>query len=395
MTHQYEFQVVVVGAGVVGMSTALGLAKSGIKTLLIEKRPMQYKTLSEDIDARVYALNHKSKNGFERLGVWNKIRERCTPVQAIEVWEKHDAGKLKFDGHGFALPDISFIVEHQVIQQALLLSLSECQALSFQSGIDIEVLNKQQAGWQIVLSDGSTYKADVLLAADGAHSWVRSHLGYEYAPETFGQDAIVATVTSECSHDFIARQKFSTTGPLAFLPLFNERQCSIVWSQQKAIADELMALPEDAFCDRLCSESPPELGKLVACSKRYSFPLMTHHCPTYIGEAFAMLGDVIHTVHPLAGQGLNLGLADAALMTDILTQAHRDSRQLGTHIQLRRYERMRKGDNARMIQLMKWFHYGFTSSQPWLANIRQHALLTVNKHPLLKHFFIEKAMQRP
>jgi 2-octaprenylphenol hydroxylase len=256
---------------------------------------------------------------------------------------------------------------------------------------DIADVSVDNQGAQVRLADGRQLRARLIVAADGADSGVRASLNIGVRSLDMRQQAVVSTVRTERAHEGTARQKFLSTGPLAFLPLPEPHTSSIVWSADNVRAEALLRLDDDAFRTALASAFGDSLGTIEAVGVRAAFPLALAHADRYVLDRVALIGDAAHTVHPLAGQGVNLGFLDAAALAEVLLDAARERRDIGAYHVLRRYERWRKGDNLAMMAVTGGFRFLFGNDWPPLAGLRNLGLSVTNRIEPLKSSIMRRA----
>jgi 2-octaprenylphenol hydroxylase len=283
------------------------------------------------------------------------------------------------------------LVENRVTVAALWDKLDTLPSATCITPATVVDMQLNDAGRQLYLDDGRIFEADVVIAADGRDSLLRSMAGIEVTGWEYRQDGLVATVTTEMSHQFTAWQRFLDEGPLAFLPLKNG-QCSIVWTLRSETSKNHLALTDEDFLRVLEQASGGILGKMLEVGPRAAFPLRFQYANRYIDQRFALCGDAAHAMHPLAGQGVNAGLLDAAAIAELIIQTRQDKRPLSSARFLRRYERWRKGDNLLMMSSMDVLNktYGI-SSQP-LISLRSAGMNLVNNTTMIKAFFNHYAM---
>jgi 2-octaprenylphenol hydroxylase len=347
--------VVIAGAGVIGLAVAALLATGRcadrLRVLVLEARPLP-RFNPADVDPRVYALSRASQRLLERVGVWPRIASlRASPYRRMRVWEGDDAfasSALDFDAADIGEPDLGHIVEDNLLRTVLAERLAGAANVDINVGTGVAALRVEPAQIAVDLGSGGSARGAVLLAADGSDSAVRKLLDLPVAEHAYGQTAVVTHVTSTSSHRETAWQRFLPGGPLALLPL-NDGRSSVVWSLPTGDAERLLAASETEFLAELAVASAGVLGDLTACSARVAFPLRALHALRYTAPRAALIGDAAHTVHPLAGQGMNLGLLDAAAVAAVLEDALLAGEDLGDLKVLRRYERQRKGDNLAML----------------------------------------------
>jgi 2-octaprenylphenol hydroxylase len=404
-----EYDVVVAGAGVVGAAFAAllatkQLASSGqgkkLRIAVLEARPFVMSDLSESFDPRVVALTARSRKLLEDVGAWEQIADRrVCPYQRMEVWEADGTGHIEFDCAEVRQPSLGHIVENALIVEALWQRLDELENVELlcpATMVGLERHSDQEAGVTLSLADGSVITAKLLAAADGAQSKVRELCGLQLRQWEYGHHAIVTTVTTEKNHDFTARQRFLPEGPLAFLPLRTEagdcHQCSIVWSQQADVAESLMALDDEAFCQALARAGENCLGYIVAVDKRYKIPLKQRHAVDYVVPGVALMGDAAHTIHPLAGQGVNLGFQDVIVLAEEVERAVGRGLSPGDMWALGRYQRRRKPHNLGTMAVMEGFKRIFEEQPLPVRLLRNDGMRAVNRLGPIKNLIVRQAM---
>ena len=388
--------VLVVGGGLIGAATALALAQSGLRVRMLEAGSAPQTVASSRAEtARVSAISPASFNLLNHLGVWSRVDPaRVLPYQAMQVWEGDaPASGMHFTASESGVSALGYFLENETLRAALWQALVEA---GVQVETDVTLVRVMvRAACVDAASVTQRYRARLLAVTDGAESSVRSMLGIDVQREAYGHDALVTTVQTEHAHQDTAWQRFLPSGPLAFLPLADGR-CSIVWSQSPEQAAEHVALDDAAFCAALSSalgETP--LGPVISATPRITFPLQKRQAEHYVRPRVALLGDAAHTLHPLAGQGVNLGFQDVAALAAILGCAGEGtSKQTdpGDFAGLRRYERARRGDNLLMQAGMAGLKSLFEQEQAPLRTLRRWGLAAVGKSALLKRQFALQAM---
>lgn len=384
------FDACIVGGGIIGLSAALGMAQRGFQIALIDHGSLTVTT--DQANPRVFAINGASKNLLSALGVWPLLLEtsgesRVSSYQHMTIWDAASQGRIEFDARMIAQNTLGFIVEESVIRAALLQVLASMDHVTFFSNQTITTLRK--TGNLIELaSDKAQWTARFLLAADGAHSPCRSLLKVPIISRPYSQHAVVATVTTELPHQKTAYQVFNSEGPLAFLPLTAPHQCSIVWSMTPELAQELVAVTDDVFNQKLTAAFAGKLGEVRVISPRHQFPLVMRHVQQYADENWVLLGDAAHTIHPLAGLGLNLGLED---VSDWLKLLDNNPGSLPQKRHLAAYQRQRKHAVWQVILLMQGLKSLFESSWLPIRLLRGVGLQCCDRSSLLKRFFIDFA----
>ncbi|MEE2764290.1 MAG: UbiH/UbiF/VisC/COQ6 family ubiquinone biosynthesis hydroxylase [Pseudomonadota bacterium] len=406
MTEPRVFQILVVGGGMVGAALALGLSRQGWQVGLVEagnRAALQQAPAPahgvDDFEARVSALSVASQQLLEALEVWSQVLAgRHCPYQQMVVWDGDGTGRIQFDAAELQAPALGTIVENRNLVRALFLALDASP---------VEVLDGVQVtGWWqdgerrgIELADGGRIGAELVVAADGANSRLRQWVGLPTREWDYDQQAIVCTVQTSQSHDFTAWQRFSPTGPLAFLPLLPESGaehfCSIVWSQDTAEARRLMALDEAAFSAELGAAIEQQLGPVRSVSGRTVFPLRQRHAKDYVAPGFALIGDAAHAIHPLAGQGANLGFSDVRALLDELQRARASALSPAEPLVLERYQRRRKAENLAMMAAMDGFKHLFGRDELPVRWLRNTGLRWLNGLGPIKHRIAAEAMGLP
>ena len=383
-----HYDVIIVGAGMVGTTLAVALStEQNLNIALIEPFELKTMTDSDPADIRVSAISQASEQLLKNLNIWSHlISSRLSPFTDMTVWETQ-ASKIHFDSADVGEPHLGHLIENRHIQQA---SLSECRQ---KSNVTFLCPDKpvSKEGNALTLDSGKVVTADLIVAADGAQSPLRDWTGIESKGWDYEQHGLVCTVTTEQPHLQTARQRFLSEGPLAFLPLADPHQCSIVWTNSIKEAERLKQLTDDEFKDTLAEALEHQLGEITNVGPRASFPLKCRHASHYVEQGFALVGDAAHTIHPLAGQGVNIGFLDAATLAEIVINAQQKGRQIGSHHTLAKYQRQRKGDNLAIQLAMDAFKRVFGSDNPAVHIARQSGFKFVNNSELLKRCFMQQA----
>ena len=377
--------VLIVGGGIVGLSAAIAMQQRGFSVMLLDAGLLTMDKSSQN--SRVYALNQASQNLLQKLGVWNLMdKDRLSPYHHMHVWDAVNNSHIDFDTRMIGALQLGFIIEESVIKSALLQKaaalniklISACKVSGVEHGID-----------KISVTDGmNAWSARLLIVADGAQSPLRQLLKVPMTTWSYQQLAIVATVKTEKPHNRTAYQVFNQDGPLAFLPMADLHECSIVWSTSPERAKHLMALSDDAFQAELSETFTSKLGCTTLLSMRTQFPLHMRHTKQYSGQRWLLMGDAAHTIHPLAGLGLNIGLVDLSIWLDFLSD---DPRCIGASRNLNRYQRQRKHALWQTIAFMQGLHVLFSSSLAPVSALRGFGLKVCNQLLPLKRLLIEHA----
>lgn len=382
-------QIIIVGAGMVGLICALSLAQKNYRVTLVEAKPLAFQ--ADEKNPRVSAINCASLEMLKNTGIFERIAEpHRSPLLKMEVWDDKGGGQIQFDSADLNLPELGFIIHNQAILRAAWELIKRNENITFINQAPIKI---QREASQIILefSEDHTISGELLIGADGSNSWVRENAGIEAEISPYEQSGIVAIIETELAHRNCAFQNFLSTGPLGALPLSHPQQLSIVWSADTEYANQLLSMEVEAFNAALQSALGNKLGAAKLISDRQEFPLKALHAKKYCEERLVLIGDAAHTIHPLAGQGVNLGLMDAIVLIDNLDEALKKHREIGAFRVLRAYERARKLDNCAMLASMSGFKMLFGNQNSWLIQLRSLGFNAVNKCGPLKKFFMRKA----
>ena len=399
---QNQYDIIVVGAGMVGAAMACLLAKQSrdyqtgpLQIALVEARPTP-EFNPHQFDPRVAAITEKSRQLLVRCGVWDGVAaKRASPYEAMEVWDAEGTGRIQFNCHDIHQPSLGHIVENAVLVESLMTEIAELDNIDLHCPAVIADYQNDKQGISIQLEDGTPLSANLLLAADGANSAIRQHFDFETVEWDYGHQAIVSTITTEQANQKIARQRFMPTGPLALLPLNNEgdlQHCSIVWSQETSEAERLMGLDEDQFCAELSLASEYCLGQVLRVDKRFAIPLRQRHAKDYVMHRLALIGDSAHSIHPLAGQGVNLGFADVLVLAEEIDRAVNRGLDLGDLSVLKRYQRRRKPENLAAMAAMEGFKRLFAAQPLAVRLLRNMGMSRLNQVAMVKNQLIKLAM---
>lgn len=401
MTPQ-RFDIVIVGAGLAGSALAAALGASPLRVALLEMQPLSLDWPQGDdstagFDTRVSALTAASREWLEQLGAWQAVAQRrLSPYRHMHVWDGEGTGAIDFDAAEVNQPALGYIVENRLLQTSLLHCVSRQHNVQVFSPIRVTGFARTDAGIVVSFEDGRQLLASLLVAADGANSRVRDWAGFDMREWDYGHNAIVATVATELPHEGTAWQVFRREGPLAFLPLRTadggQHLSSIVWSTVPDEAAGLMQKNDEDFRQALGAAFESRLGAITGVSRRQSFPLRARHARRYTQPNIALIGDAAHTIHPLAGQGINLGLLDAQVLAEELLRAQRRGLPADDESALARYQRRRKGDNLLMLGLMEGFKRLFASTDLPVRWLRNAGLRQVDRFAPAKRLLIRQAM---
>ncbi|MET0581555.1 MAG: UbiH/UbiF family hydroxylase [Pseudoxanthomonas sp.] len=392
--NRRRLDVAIVGGGVVGAACALSLAKLGLEVALVEGRePARWSAQSPDL--RVYAFAPDNASLLEGLGVWDPVRSaRAQAYRRMRVWDASGGGELSFDADLLGRDQLGWIVENSLLVDRLWAALPaagvrvHCPARVESMEPDGDAV--AAGGIRLRLEDGSRLDARIAIAADGADSTLRKLAGLEVSSHDYRQRGVVAFVETERPHDSTAWQRFLPGGPLAFLPFVDGRS-SIVWTLANEEADRVLALEEEAFNRELTDAFEARLGQVRLASPRAAFPLRRQLADDYVSGRVLLMGDAAHVVHPLAGQGVNLGLRDVARLRDAIADAQSRRVDWSSQHRLSRWARQCRSENAAAAYAFDGINRVFSNDEMHTTLLRGFALGLAGKVPPLANLFWRKA----
>ncbi|WP_318356403.1 FAD-dependent 2-octaprenylphenol hydroxylase [Enterobacter sp.] len=385
--------VAIVGGGMVGLAVACGLQGSGLRVAVLEQNAPVALADNAPPELRVSAINAASEKLLTRLGVWSEIvAHRASCYHGMEVWDKDSFGRITFNDESMGYSHLGHIIENAVVHQALWQKAQQCTDVTLITPAEL-----QQVAWGeneafLTLKDASMITARLVVGADGANSWLRDKADIPLTFWDYHHHALVATIRTSEPHNAVARQVFHGDGILAFLPLSDPHLCSIVWSLSPHQAKAMQGADDATFNQALCVAFDNALGLCQVESERQVFPLTGRYARQFAAHRLALVGDAAHTIHPLAGQGVNLGFMDAAELINELRRLHREGKDIGQHLYLRRYERSRKHSAALMLAGMQGFRELFAGQNPAKKLLRDVGLKLADTLPGVKTGLIRQAM---
>jgi len=392
MSHDNHYDVLIVGGGIVGLTLACALGGSRLQVAVVDARGPADIRPGDDYELRVSAISRASQQVFINLQAWQGMRaRRISPFEHMHVWDATGSGEIHFDAAELGVDVLGHIIENEVTRAALLERLQQFDNVHWLCPAEVAEIQYQQPHSQLTLADGRSLTARLLVGADGASSQVREASGIHMDQVPYRQQGVVCVVKSAKHHGYTAWQRFLPSGPLAFLPLA-DGSCSIVWSASDEEAQRLLQLDEQDFSRELEQAFEYKLGQVESVGPRAAFPLVRRHADAYVKAGLALIGDAAHTIHPLAGQGANLGILDAASLAQVILQADSRKQDFASYSSLRKFERWRRGENTLMMYSMSGFKNLFSNDRIGLSVLRNFGLNLVNGLGPVKHKFMRHAM---
>jgi len=387
-----EYDVIILGGGLVGLTAALLLARHNLLIAVIETHHSSVE-MESAYDIRCSAISRASQRIFETIDVWESIAQcRLSAYQRMYVWDEWGHGAIDFDAACVSEPNLGHIIENRVMLKALWHRAAADPLITvFSPANPVSYLRESERVF-LELGDHRRLTARLLVGADGAESWLRAVGQFPLMNWDYNQQAIVATVHTTLPHEKTAWQRFLKEGPLAFLPLKEPNVCSIVWCMSPEYAQERLALPIEHFCEEVAFAFDYRLGKITDAQGRVSFPLSMKYVKRFVDERLVLIGDAAHVIHPLAGQGVNMGLRDAAVLAEVVSEGQNADYDIGHRQFLRRYERARKGGTLGMLAGVEFLRQFFGLNYPAAGCVRHFALTAIDKIPFIKQKIIRSAL---
>lgn len=389
MTNQ-PIDVAVVGGGMVGAAAALGLAQNGFQVCVVEHQaPAEFDRTSQP-DVRISAISSASVTLLKSLGIWHSICEmRSHPYRRLETWEWESAS-VSFNSAELGLPELGFMVENHVLQLALWQALQAHSNVILLCPARITHMQNQDGKWTLSFANGETLKVPMVIGADGANSQVRQWAGIGIHAWQYRQSCMLITIQCETSPGDTTWQHFTPTGPHAFLPLFDD-WASLVWYDTPARIRQLQTMTMPQLQKAITVNFPERLGVITPVASG-AFPLTRRHALHYVQQGLALVGDAAHTIHPLAGQGVNLGYRDVDALLDVMINARSHGENWADPRILKRYQSRRQADNFIMQSGMDLFYAGFSNNLGPLRAIRNLGLMATQRGGVLKRKVLKYAL---
>jgi len=390
MSKATLFDAAIIGGGLVGTACAVALAQQGFKLALIESAQPRGMPADNGWDSRIYAISPGNAAWLEGLGVWSALdQSRITSIAKMLVYGDDGESKLEFNAYEANAACLGHIIESRLLQHGLWAALNQ-SSVEVQTGVQCKSIDWQHDQALIQLDKGQSISAKLVIAADGANSWVRRQTDIALQGHDYGQMGVVANFETTLPHQRIARQWFREDGVLAWLPLMGNR-VSMVWSTSQVHAQELLNLSPQALSDCVAAAGQHVLGELHLITPAAAFPLSLQSVHTVLKPRLVLIGDAAHVIHPLAGQGVNLGFRDVEVLAKILAQRS-TYQDIGDAMLLRRYERSRKADMMAMQHATDGLQKLFASPRPLVKKLRNWGLRLTDSQSTLKKRLMAQAM---
>jgi len=388
-------EVLVVGGGMAGFMLGLTLAKAGVAVTIVDREESNA-VLSQAYDGRASAVAHASANIFKSIGLWGALDGAASPIFDIRVADGHPLRGisplfLHYDHKDLGDEPFGYIVENRATREVLHAEGMRAPGLDIIRPDSVLELERDGYGAVAFTKEGRRIEADLIVAADGRNSTLRNKAGIGHTEHRYEQKSIVCTVSHEREHAGVAVELFLPSGPFAMLPMTQNRS-NVVWTERSDLADHYLALREEAFLDELRQRFGDWLGAIQLTGPRFAFPLGVLHADRYTDLRLALLGDAAHAIHPIAGQGLNLGLRDVAALAELIVDAKRLGLDIGSPAVLERYERWRRFDNLMLIAVTDSLNRLFSNDIGPVRLARDVGLSMINKMPVAKKFLMRHAM---
>ena len=388
-----DSEITIVGAGIVGSSLACLLSKQGIKVTLLHRGSPLNLSKSPVLQDRTLALNLASIDLFKELNIWNELKKRTTPFKRMFVWDSEGSSPLEFLAEEIKKKELGYVISNNTILKSLNKLIQDSPEITLRQQTELSGINIKEKEISISLLGGEGVSSKLIIGADGINSTLRKKANIKTRTWSYDQLAFVAELKTEKFHDYTAWQVFTPKGPIALLPfdLMEGSNISLVWSAETDYAEKLQKLTQKEFVIELEEKTEQILGKIDLKTDIRSFPLNQLHAKNYFSERVALVGDSAHSFHPLAGQGLNIGLSDVTSLSAVLIKARRSGLDIGSKRTLKDYERSRKIPNLTMAAMMELFKEGFETSDPWVKLARNFAFNMASKSSALKKRVIKEA----
>lgn len=395
--RQYDFEadVAIVGGGHAGCTLAALLAAGGISTLCIDQDAPS-KTLEESFDGRTTAISFGSRHVIQAAGAWEDLKDDACPIRNIHIMDSGSPTLLQFLVDDVGEEAFGWIVENRRLRQSLYKALRSQKLVTHIAPARASDFERDARGVTVMLEDGRTARAALVIGADGRNSFTRDWMGIETRGWSYRQRALICTVLHTNPHDHLAVEDFRSEGPFAILPMQDDadghHRSAVVWTEHGKEQDSALHWPEAIFTAALNERFPDSYGKVTLSGQRFAYPLGLKHAHSYIAERMALVADAAHGIHPIAGQGLNLGLRDIAALVELLINAKHKGNDLGDGALLRAYEQMRRTDNMMMAGATDTLNKLFSNDLTSVRVLRKIGLRAVQRFAPARRFFMKQAM---
>ena len=392
-SHQYD--VIIAGGGLVGNALALALAQENIRVVVVDPLAVSAQ-IDAAFDGRTSAIALGSVRILKRLGVWKFLEGQASPIHDIRVCDGDAPGFVHYRDKDVGNEPFGYIIENRLLRHGLYEALTRATNIAMLTPHTVTGFKAETGSVTATLEDGTILTASLLVAADGRFSKLREQAGIDARVLSYGQTAMVCVVHHANPHHGLALERFMPEGPFAVLPLTDDaagkHRSGIVWTERNTDAPHYLALPDAEFNAELARRMGDYWGEVVVIGKRFAYPLKLMHATQFVSARFALVGDAAHGIHPIAGQGVNLGYRDVAALTELLAEQHRLGLDLGAASLLAHYQRWRKSDSVSMTASTDLLNRLFSNSSPSLAFLRRTGLKMVEQMPPVKKFFMRHAM---
>ncbi len=385
-----RFDVVICGGGLVGLTLGLAMGRYGVKTAIIDSTPVD-KMVASSFDGRVSSIALGSKHVLETIGVWHHLNLSAQEILEIRVSDGNSPFFLHYDHMELGDEPLGWMVENRLLRGALISEVEKCDVVEHLTPVTVSAVSFDENYTTLSLSDGTDLSANLAVGADGRRSFLRNLAQIDTIEWPYKQIGIVCTVRHQFSHNSIAHEKFRPSGPFAILPMTNNRS-SLVWTESANLAPKILNLPDEIFLSELSDRLGDFLGEIQVDGPRWSYPLSLCQARSYIAPRLALIGDAAHAIHPIAGQGFNLGIRDCATLAEIVVERLRLGLDVGSPDLLQKYERLRRFDSMMLAGVTDGLNRIFSNDLPPLKLLRGAGLASINQMPPLKRIFMRHAM---
>ncbi|TAE34945.1 MAG: 2-octaprenyl-6-methoxyphenyl hydroxylase [Alphaproteobacteria bacterium] len=389
--NSYVSDVLIIGAGLVGAAQALALAHYGVRSVVVDKTPLDA-VRAQGHDGRVSAISHASVQVLEHIDLWHKVEQEAGAIGSILVTEGGDFSDIHFDAAHVSDDPFGYMVANRSLRIALLEAVEEHPLITFIAEQTVADMVRDGGKVRATLTQGAIIEANLLIVADGRYSQVRDSLGIKARKFDYDQHAMVCTIAHNVHHQERAIEWFLPAGPLALLPMHGGHHSCIVWTERSRFAQHMIALDDATFTYELSRKLCGMLGTIEMVGGKYAYPLNLFQAERYTSERAVLIGDAAHAIHPIAGQGVNLGYRDVAVLTELLVDAMRLGQDIGNASIMQHYQQWRHFDATSMIAMTDGLNRIFSSDSKLVRPVRRLGMGLLNRIEPVKMFFMESAM---